>query len=87
MSVSTITPWVIGNWKMNPVQAEALSLVRDIKNLLETAPIAEDQCHLGVAPIAIALSSDSGRAVICGSSNLYRSTRCFTYFRNGRLHR
>ncbi|PWF32233.1 triose-phosphate isomerase, partial [Yersinia pestis] len=27
-----------------------------IKNLLETAPIAEDQCHLGVAPIAIALS-------------------------------
>ena len=56
MSVSTITPWVIGNWKMNPVQAEALSLVRGIKNLLETAPIAEDQCHLGVAPIAIALS-------------------------------
>ena len=56
MSVSTITPWVIGNWKMNPVQADALSLVRGIKNLLETAPIAEDQCHLGVAPIAIALS-------------------------------
>ena len=56
MSVSTITPWVIGNWKMNPVQADALSLVRGIKNLLETAPIAEDRCYFGVAPIAIALS-------------------------------
>ena len=56
MSVSTITPWVIGNWKMNPVQAEALSLVHGIKNLLDTAPITEDKCHIGVAPIAIALN-------------------------------
>ena len=56
MSVSTITPWVIGNWKMNPVQADVLALVQGMKELFETAPIAEDQCHIGVAPTAIALT-------------------------------
>lgn len=55
MSVSTITPWVVGNWKMNPVQADALKLVSNFKHLLERAPIAEEKCVLGVAPISIDL--------------------------------
>jgi triosephosphate isomerase len=56
MSVSTITPWVVGNWKMNPMQAEAEALLRNLKDLLESTPIAEDKCCLGVAPVAIALT-------------------------------
>lgn len=56
MSVSTITPWVVGNWKMNPVQADAQKLIADLSTLLTTSPIAETQCHMGVAPIALALT-------------------------------
>ncbi|WP_104470465.1 triose-phosphate isomerase [Acinetobacter indicus] len=55
MSGSAITPWVIGNWKMNPVQAEAQQLVSEFKTLLEQQAIDAAQCHLGVAPVAIAL--------------------------------
>ena len=57
MSGSTITPWVIGNWKMNPMQADANALLQDFKQLLNNQNIAEDSCHIGVAPVAIALSS------------------------------
>ncbi|OTG81466.1 triose-phosphate isomerase [Acinetobacter sp. ANC 5054] len=57
MSGSTITPWVIGNWKMNPMQADASALLQDFKQLLNNQNIAEDSCHIGVAPVAIALSA------------------------------
>ncbi|ALH95039.1 triose-phosphate isomerase [Acinetobacter equi] len=55
MSGSTITPWVVGNWKMNPIKADALQLVENFKHLLQTNPIDENKCHLGIAPISIAL--------------------------------
>ena len=57
MSGSTITPWVIGNWKMNPVKADALQLVENFKQLLKEQAIDEHQCHIGVAPVAIALNT------------------------------
>ncbi len=78
MSVSTITPWVVGNWKMNPVQADALKLISDFKKLLERAPIAEEKCILGVAPISIALLQTqaelktAGRAVHTVAQDLSR---------------
>ena len=56
MSGSTITPWVVGNWKMNPLHLDAQVLVNEFKELLATAPIAVEKCHLGVAPTMLALS-------------------------------
>lgn len=56
MSLSTITPWVVGNWKMNPLQTDAQTLLRGVKDLLESTPISAEKCHLGVAPVAIALT-------------------------------
>lgn len=55
MSGSTITPWVVGNWKMNPMQANAQQLVQELKQQLQQAPISEEQCRIGVAPISISL--------------------------------
>lgn len=78
MSVSAIIPWVVGNWKMNPVQADACALVRSMKELLEVAPIAEAQCHLGVAPISLALTqiqaqlSTANRAVYTVAQDVSR---------------
>lgn len=57
MSGSTIIPWVVGNWKMNPMQANSQQLIQDLKQQLQQEPISEQQCHIGVAPIAIALLS------------------------------
>lgn len=57
MSASTITPWVIGNWKMNPVQAQAQQLLNEFKQLLQDHGIAEEKCHLGIAPTMLALST------------------------------
>lgn len=57
MSGSTIIPWVVGNWKMNPMQADSQQLIQDLKQFLQDSPITEQQCHLGVAPISIALLS------------------------------
>ncbi len=57
MSSSTITPWVVGNWKMNPMQANSQQLIQDLKQYLKQTPITEQQCHIGVAPISIALLS------------------------------
>lgn len=57
MSGSTITPWVVGNWKMNPMQANAQQLVQDFKQLLKSDVIAADACRIGVAPTSIALLS------------------------------
>lgn len=57
MSGSNIIPWVVGNWKMNPMQADSQQLIQDLKQLLQDAPITEQQCHIGVAPISIALLS------------------------------
>jgi triosephosphate isomerase len=55
MSGSTVTPWVIGNWKMNPVQADAKQLIQEFKELLQNNDISEQACHIGVAPVSIAL--------------------------------
>lgn len=55
MSGSTITPWVIGNWKMNPKQSEAIELVQNIISLLEQSEIKTNQCQIGVAPTFILL--------------------------------
>lgn len=57
MSDSTITPWVIGNWKMNPMQADAQQLLQNLKKLLQDQEIAESACHIGIAPVSIALQS------------------------------
>ena len=56
MSGSTIIPWVVGNWKMNPMQSEAKQLVQQFKQLLAQNEIFPAQCHVAVAPISIALS-------------------------------
>ena len=56
MSGSAIVPWVIGNWKMNPTWANSLQWIEQFKQYLQQAPISEEQCHLAVAPIAIALN-------------------------------
>ena len=55
MSGSTITPWVVGNWKMNPMQANAQQLLQDLKQYLDAENITADQCRMGIAPTAIAL--------------------------------
>lgn len=57
MSGSAVTPWVVGNWKMNPMQAEARELVSGLKELLRNNPIKEEDCYLGVAPTMLALSA------------------------------
>ena len=54
MSGSTITPWVVGNWKMNPMQANAQQLIQDLKQQLQQGDIVAGQCRIGVAPTAIA---------------------------------
>ena len=56
MSGSTIIPWVIGNWKMNPMQSEAQQLIQQFVELLQTDEIAEEACHIGIAPVALALN-------------------------------
>ena len=57
MSGSTIIPWVVGNWKMNPMQANSQQLIQDLKQQLKQNPISEQQCRIGIAPISIALLS------------------------------
>ena len=55
MSGSAITPWVVGNWKMNPMQSDAQQLIQSLKQYLHSAPISAEQCRIAVAPSAIAL--------------------------------
>lgn len=57
MSGSTITPWVVGNWKMNPMQADAKILLSDLKELLHNNEIKKEDCHIGVAPTLLALAT------------------------------
>lgn len=57
MSNSTITPWVVGNWKMNPMLADAVQWVEQLQQLLQQNSIAAELCHIGVAPTTIALTS------------------------------
>lgn len=57
MSGSTITPWVVGNWKMNPMRANANQLIEEFKQLLQQNQIADENCHVGVAPVSIALTT------------------------------
>lgn len=49
MSGPTITPWVVGNWKMNPMRANANQLIEEFKQLLQQNQIADENCHVGVA--------------------------------------
>ena len=35
MSNLTVTPWVVGNWKMNPVHADAFQLIEEFKQHAE----------------------------------------------------
>ncbi|MBH2030973.1 MAG: triose-phosphate isomerase [Moraxellaceae bacterium] len=57
MLSSTITPWVVGNWKMNPMQADAFQLIEEFKQLLQQQEIPSERCHIGVAPTLIALTN------------------------------
>ncbi len=56
MSDSAITSWVLGNWKMNPMQNDAQLWIEEFKKLLQQSPIDSKKCHLGIAPTAIALT-------------------------------
>ena len=55
MSGSTIIPWVVGNWKMNPLQANTQQLIQDLKQYFTATQISAHSCHIGVAPVSIAL--------------------------------
>ena len=55
MSGSAITPWVVGNWKMNPMQSDSQQLIQSLKQYLQAAPISAQRCRIAVAPTAIAL--------------------------------
>ena len=55
MSGSTIIPWVVGNWKMNPMQANAQQLIQAFKQQLSRADFSADACRIGVAPTTLAL--------------------------------
>ncbi len=63
---------------MNPLQADAEALVHGIKNLLEAQPIPAEKCHLGVAPVAIALTqiqaelSDAARPIYTVAQDVSR---------------
>lgn len=57
MSGSTIIPWVVGNWKMNPMQANTQQLVQQFKQLLQQEAISAQDCHIGVAPTTLTLST------------------------------
>ena len=57
MSGSTIKPWVVGNWKMNPMQADATQILEEFKQLLHENEIAEEKCNIGLAPVTLALSA------------------------------
>nr|WP_174506830.1 triose-phosphate isomerase [Acinetobacter sp. Marseille-Q1620] len=78
MSGSTITPWVVGNWKMNPMQSNAKQLIEEFKQLLQQHPILEGACHIGVAPISIALQNvqqqflDTNRVIYTVAQDLSR---------------
>ena len=56
MSGSAITPWVVGNWKMNPMHADAKELLSGFKKLLQNNEIKEENCHIGIAPSMLALT-------------------------------
>ena len=56
MSATTIKPWVVGNWKMNPMRADAQQLISEFKTLLQDSPVEAEKCHLGIAPVTLALT-------------------------------
>nr|WP_315277897.1 triose-phosphate isomerase [uncultured Acinetobacter sp.] len=56
MSATTIKPWVVGNWKMNPMRADAQQLISEFKKLLQDSPVEAEKCHLGIAPVTLALT-------------------------------
>lgn len=57
MSGSAIIPWVVGNWKMNPMHANAQELITQLTQLLTQQYIHPEQCQIGIAPVALALTS------------------------------
>ncbi|MBF7682801.1 triose-phosphate isomerase [Acinetobacter sp. B5B] len=57
MSASTIVPWVIGNWKMNPATADVQKWTQQFNQCLQLAPIAQQQCNIAIAPTYLSLIS------------------------------
>lgn len=49
----TITPWVIGNWKMNPNQSTAQTLLQRLQQHLQSHTFAD--CHVAIAPMMLHL--------------------------------
>ena len=90
MSGSTITPWVVGNWKMNPMRANAKQLIEEFKQLLQQNQIADESCHVGVAPVFIALAmvqtqlQDAARTVYTVAQDVSRSGYWCVYWRSQR---
>lgn len=68
MSGPAITPWVVGNWKMNPMRADAKQLVQELKQLLLNQNIEESKCHIGVSPVALELQSIQAQFLDCSRS-------------------
>lgn len=52
-----VVPWVVGNWKMNPPQAQIVQWIEQLNSELKQDLINEQECILGVAPTALALQS------------------------------
>lgn len=53
----TIKPWVIGNWKMNPVQQKATALVSELVELVQANDNIAQQCNIALAPTMLHLLS------------------------------
>lgn len=57
MSQPIKLPWVVGNWKMNPIQQTATSLIEQLKDYLNQHTDLVQQCHIGLAPTTLHLMS------------------------------
>ncbi len=41
---------------MNPMHADAQQLISEFKKLLQDSPVEAEKCHLGIAPVTLALT-------------------------------
>ncbi len=41
---------------MNPMRADAQQLISEFKKLLQDSPVEAEKCHLGIAPVTLALT-------------------------------
>ncbi|MDO4222848.1 MAG: triose-phosphate isomerase [Acinetobacter sp.] len=55
MSQTTIKPWVVANWKMNPVQQDAQVLTAQLKHYAQQQTATFQACHVAVAPTMLQL--------------------------------